>query len=113
MFYIEKAMGVILIGVGVLLFMGRFQTLASLGSFFGTYDELSLGRTILLILLTLGLLGLIPATIAHRRGRSFFDWWLFGTGLFPLALPMALRLKPSSVEPPVEPPVESSGQAST
>ena len=92
MVYIEKAMGVILIAVGILLFMGRFETLAQFGSFFGVYDELALGRNILLILITLALLGLIPAFIASRRGRSFFDWWLFGAGLFPLALPMALMI---------------------
>ncbi len=96
MVYIEKAMGVILIAVGILLFMGRFETLAQFGSFFGVYDELALGRNILLILITLALLGLIPAFIASRRGRSFFDWWLFGAGLFPLALPMALMIKPQA-----------------
>jgi len=94
MFYVEKAMGVVLIAVGVLLFMGRFETLAQFGSFFGAYDELVLGRTILMIVVTLALLGLIPAFIAQRKGRSFFEWWLFGTGLFPLALPMAIMLKP-------------------
>lgn len=94
MFYVEKAMGVILIIVGVMLFFGRFQTLAQFGSFFGTYDELALGRTILLIVVALVLLGLIPAFIAQRKGRSFLEWWLFGTGLFPIALPMALLLKP-------------------
>jgi len=94
MSYVEKAMGVVLIAVGVLLFTGRFETLARFGSFFGTYNEVALGRTILLIVATLALLGLIPAFIAQRKGRSFLEWWLFGTGLFPLALPMALRLKP-------------------
>lgn len=106
MVYIEKAMGVVLIAVGVLLFMGRFETLAQFGSFFGAYDELVLGRSILLILTTLALLGLIPAFIASRRGRSFFDWWLFGMGLFPLALPMALMIKPPAAqgESPLAPP---------
>lgn len=94
MFYVEKAMGVILIAVGVLLFTGRFQTISQFGTFFGAYDELVLGQTILLILLTLALLGLIPAFIAYRKGRSFLEWWVFGAGLFPLALPMAIMLKP-------------------
>jgi hypothetical protein len=47
-----------------------------------------------MIVVTLALLGLIPAFVAQRKGRSFFEWWLFGTGLFPLALPMAIMLKP-------------------
>jgi cytochrome c-type biogenesis protein len=97
MFYVEKVMGVILIVVGVLLFSGRFQTLASFGSFLGNYDELVLGRAILLILIGLGLIGLIPAAIAARKGRNFFDWWMFGVVLFPVALVMALRIKPPVV----------------
>jgi cytochrome c-type biogenesis protein len=96
MVYVEKAMGVILIAVGVLLFMGRFQTMAQFGTFFGSYDELALGRGIFLIVATLAALGLIPAFIAQRKGRSFLEWWLFGMGLFPLALPMALMLKPQN-----------------
>ena len=94
MFYVEKVMGVILIAVGVLLLSGRYQTMASLGTFFGSYDEVALGRTILLILLILVILGLIPAYIAKIKGRSFIDWWLFGTFLFPVALIMAFFLKP-------------------
>jgi hypothetical protein len=83
-----------LIAVGVLLFTGRFETLARFGSFFGAYNELALGRAIFLIVATLAVLGLIPAYIAQRKGRSFLEWWLFGAGLFPIALPMALMLKP-------------------
>lgn len=36
------------------------------------------------------LLGLIPAAIAHGKGYSFTGWWLYGTLLFPLALPHAV-----------------------
>jgi cytochrome c-type biogenesis protein len=93
MFYAEKVMGVILIIVGVMLFMGRFESLARFGSFLGTYDELALGRVILLVVVSLALLGLIPAFIARQKGRNFLEWWLFGTGLFPVALPMSLMLK--------------------
>jgi len=40
-------------------------------------------------------LGLIPlAVIARRKGASFLGWWLFGTLLFVLALPMAIIMKP-------------------
>ncbi len=96
--YVEILMGVVLIIVGVLLLSGRFEQLASLGSFFGTYDEILLGRYLLIAFVGLTLLGLIPAKIAQNKGRNFFDWWFFGAGLFPVALPMALMLKPVSGE---------------
>jgi hypothetical protein len=40
------------------------------------------------------LLGLIPAAIASKKGRSFGTWWFFGAMLFIVALPMALMMKP-------------------
>ncbi len=96
--YVEIAMGVLLIIVGLLLLSGRFEQLASLGSFLGSYDEVLLGRYLLIGFLSLTLLGLIPAKIAQNKGRNFFDWWFFGASLFPIALPMALRLKPTRQE---------------
>lgn len=45
------------------------------------------------ILIFGGLLGLIPAAIAHNKGASFLGWWLFGALLFIVALPLALLLK--------------------
>jgi hypothetical protein len=86
-------MGVLLIGVGVLLFMGVFQRLAALGTFFDIRDELLVGQYLLLGFLALAILGLIPAFIARNKGRSFFDWWVFGAGLFPIALPVSLIIK--------------------
>ncbi len=41
------------------------------------------------------LIGLLPAWIAHRKGRSFFAFWLFGTLIFIIALPFALLMKPN------------------
>jgi HEAT repeats len=38
-------------------------------------------------------LGLIPARIAERKGRSGFAWWLYGTTMFVVALPHAMLLK--------------------
>jgi HEAT repeat protein len=38
-------------------------------------------------------LGIIPARIAERKGRSGFGWWIYGTTLFVVALPHALILK--------------------
>lgn len=91
--YVEMAMGAVLIVVGVLLFSGKFETIAGLGSFFGPIDELRVGRNLLIGFILLVLAGLIPAFIASRRGRNFIDWWFFGVALFPIALPMSLLLK--------------------
>lgn len=94
--YVEVAMGVILIVVGVLLFTGKYETIASLGSFFGPIEEVAVGRILLVGFIVLTLLGLIPAYIAYRKGRHFFDWWVFGAGLFPIALPVAIWIKPQA-----------------
>lgn len=103
MHYVEIGMGIILIVVGFMLLTGRFERLAQLSaSFFSIYDELMLGRLLVIILAALVVLGLLPAWIAHRRGRSFWTWWMFGASLLPVALPMALMLKsePEEDEPP-------------
>ncbi len=97
--YVEIAMGILLILVGALLLSGRFAQLASLGSFFDYYDEIALGRILLILFLALTLLGLAPAFIAWRKGRNFFDWWFFGASLFPVALPMAIMLKSEASNP--------------
>jgi len=39
------------------------------------------------------LVGLIPAAIAQRKGRSFIGWWIYGTLLFIVALPHSLIMK--------------------
>ena len=38
------------------------------------------------------LLGIIPGAIARKKGDSFVAWWLFGTLLFIVALPLVLLL---------------------
>jgi hypothetical protein len=38
-------------------------------------------------------IGVIPAIIAKNKGYSFVLWWLFGTFLFVVALPVALLMK--------------------
>jgi cytochrome c-type biogenesis protein len=103
MHYVEVGMGVVLIIVGVLLFSGRFERLAALGSsLFGIYDELALGRFLLIALIALVFLGLIPAYIAYRKGRSFWTWWLFGATLFPVAMIAAWIIRPSEGEATVD-----------
>lgn len=94
MHYVEVGMGAVLILVGVLLLSGRFQQLASLGSFFTAIDEVAVGRILLFYFLGAMVFGLIPAYIAARKGRQFVDWWLFGTGLPPVALVAALLIEP-------------------
>jgi cytochrome c-type biogenesis protein len=106
MHYVEVGMGVIMIIVGILLILGRFERLASLGAaFYGSYDELMLGRILLFALAGLVVLGLIPAIIAYRKGRNFITWWLFGATLFPVALPAALWI--GAAEPEEKPVPES------
>ena len=100
MHYVEVGMGVLLILVGLLLLSGRLETLAQFGSFFDYYDELRLGRLLLVSVAVLSVLGLLPAYLAYRKGRSFANWWIFGATLFPIALPMAWLLAPQ-IEPDV------------
>lgn len=48
-------------------------------------------------LIVAAMIGLIPAAIAHSKGKSFFGWWFFGAALFIVALPAALLVKPDIV----------------
>jgi len=43
-------------------------------------------------------IGLIPAAIAHKKGRSFWTWWFWGAAMFIVALPAALLAKPDIAE---------------
>jgi cytochrome c-type biogenesis protein len=97
MHYVEVSMGVLLIIVGFMLLTGRFERLAQLSaSFFTSYNELMLGRLLIILFFVLTVLGLLPAYLAYRKGRSFWTWWIFGATLLPLALPMALMLSPEA-----------------
>ena len=51
---------------------------------------------IMIMLGLAALLGVIPATIASRKGHDFFLWWLFGFALFIIALPYALLVEPDT-----------------
>lgn len=92
--YVEIAMGVVMIVIGLLLFFGRFEQVASLGFFFGSLDEVRVGIYILIIVGLAVIMGLIPAFIARSKGRKFSDWWFFGAALIFVALPAALKIKP-------------------
>lgn len=86
MHYTEIVMGVVLIAIGVLLFMGRFQQLANLGAFIESTDEVLIGRLLIVGFLTSLVVGLIPAYIAKRQGKVFLDWWFLGTGISVIVL---------------------------
>ncbi|HDI3023510.1 TPA: zinc ribbon domain-containing protein [Cronobacter turicensis] len=45
------------------------------------------------ILLVAVVLGVIPALIAHSKGRSFIAWWFYGFLLFIVALVHSLVIK--------------------
>jgi cytochrome c-type biogenesis protein len=92
--YVEVAMGIVMIVIGIMLFFGRFEQAASLGFFFGSLDEVRVGTIILLVIGLLIILGLIPAFIAKSKGRKFYDWWFFGAALIFIALPAAILIKP-------------------
>lgn len=98
--YVEIAMGVLMIAIGaLLLYYGGFGPLATIGAdLFVELDEVTTGRTMLIVLAAAAGLGLVPAWLARQKGRHFVDWWLFGATLFPLALVMALRLRPPEAE---------------
>jgi hypothetical protein len=42
------------------------------------------------------IIGLIPATIARNKGKSFMLWWFYGAMLFIVALPHSLLIKPDN-----------------
>lgn len=50
------------------------------------------------ILIIVVLLGIIPATIASKKGHNFLLWWIFGVTLFIVALPLAILVKPNTKE---------------
>lgn len=47
------------------------------------------------------LLGVITGAIAQKKGESFMAWWLFGTFLFIVALPLIIIKEPKSNQSPV------------
>lgn len=41
--------------------------------------------------LVLGVIAVIPAEIARRKGHRFWEWWIAGVLVWVVALPLALR----------------------
>lgn len=83
----EKVMGVVLIVLGGLLFIGRYEAIiaqfSSQGAFL-SFDnaeaEFRAGVSMLLGVVVSALLGLVPGIIARRKGKNFVDWWFMGAG---------------------------------
>ena len=104
MHYVEIAMGVFMILIGVLLFIGQFERITGVlaTETFFAFDptgEADLGRWIIFGLLGLIAAALVPAWIAKTKGRNFLQWWFFSIGLFPIALPAAFLIKPEGDDP--------------
>lgn len=78
--YVERITGLVLVALGILLLSGRFQTLASLGFFFTTFEEGQIGLHMLLTILASLLLGVGVGAAAQRQGRPFGQWWFIGSG---------------------------------
>ena len=55
---------------------------------------------IIISLLVAGLLGLIPAFIAKKKGHKFIEWLIYGAVLFPFALLHSLYIKESTPKKP-------------
>lgn len=86
MHYTEIVMGVVLIAIGVLLFLGRFESLASLSTFFDLGDEVEVGRLLFAGVAAAGALGLGFGLTARKRGENFIDWWFLGSGISLVAI---------------------------
>jgi hypothetical protein len=52
-----------------------------------------------MIFVAIILLGIIPAMIAHRKGRNPVAWWLYGSALFLIAFPHSLLARDLSRAP--------------
>lgn len=75
--------------------------------------------TVVLVVMLAVILGCIPGAIAQRKGHDFVEWWIFGSLLFIVALPMSLATgppgppeppRPAPPEPEPLPAVEVSGK---
>ena len=49
----------------------------------------------LTLILTIMLITSLPAIIAHKKGRNFSLWWIYGWALFIIAIIHAIVLKPN------------------
>lgn len=76
--------GLVLVALWLLL-RATVLSILGLGAFSIVCIVLDFGVGLLAVVF-----GLIPAAIAHRKGRNFFAWWLCGTLLWIVATPHAI-----------------------
>jgi hypothetical protein len=61
-------------------------------------DMVDLLATEAAILIVAAIVGLAPAVIAAKKGRSFLAWWIFGGLLFIVALPLVFFLEDKTLK---------------
>ena len=67
-------------------------------------EEVAVEWALAEVIATAVLIGLVPASIARRKGRDFLAWWFFGAMMFVFALPAALLLRPIGLGRPAPKP---------
>lgn len=90
--YVQRALGVVLAFVGVLLLTGRLSTLNTLGVFFDIFEEGRVGALLLMAILVSLALGLLAGAWARRQGKAFVDYWFLGSGVSLLLLVLLFAL---------------------
>ena len=83
---IQRAMGIVLVFVGILLLTGRLSTLSNLGAFFDIFDESRVGTLLLIGIMVSLALGALFGWWVRRRGKAFVDYWFLGAGVVFVAL---------------------------
>lgn len=85
MHYVELVMGFVMVVLGTLLFIGRYESIiasAATNVTFGAQDEeVVAGQLMLWGTFFSILVGLAPGYIAKLKGKNFTDWWFIGTGI--------------------------------
>lgn len=85
-YYVERATGIVLIALGILLLSGRFSTLASFGTFFEVFEEGRVGLLLLIGMTTSLLIGSLVAWWAKRDGKFSSESWFLASGVSFLVL---------------------------
>lgn len=78
---VERAMGLVMIVLGLFLLSGRLSTLSNLGAFFDFLDEARVGTILLGVFIISLSVGLISGWWSRNKGRSFVDGLFLGAGL--------------------------------
>lgn len=81
--------------IGVLLFdlIFWFITCSVIGNYFRYPYSRQITDMYTIIHIISFFLGLIPAYIAHKKGRGFYKWWIYGYVLWLIAMIHSLCIK--------------------